>query len=60
MGACCHTPSRGSSQPRAQTQVSYVSFIVRQVLYHSRHLGSPVVIIILVKILGKNFVTING
>ena len=32
--------SRGSSQPRDQTLVSYVSCIDRQVLYHWRHLGS--------------------
>ena len=33
--------SRGSSQPRDQTHVSYVSCIGRKVLYHWRHLGSP-------------------
>ena len=33
--------SRGSSQPRDQTHVSYISCIGRRVLYHSRHLGSP-------------------
>ena len=33
--------SRGSSQPRDQTHVSYVSCISRQVLYHWCHLGSP-------------------
>ena len=34
--------SRGSSQPRDQTHVSYVSCIVRWVLLHNcRHLGSP-------------------
>ena len=33
--------SRGSSQPRDQTHVSYVSCIGRQVLYHYHHLGSP-------------------
>ena len=33
--------SRGSSQPRDRTYVSYVSCIGRQVLYHYRHLGSP-------------------
>ena len=31
----------GSSKPRNQTHVSYVSCIGRQVLYHQRHLGSP-------------------
>ena len=33
---------RGSSQPRDQTWVSYISCIGRQVLYHWRHLGSSV------------------
>ena len=33
--------SRGSSQPRDQTQVSYISCIGRWVLYHQHHLGSP-------------------
>ena len=33
--------SRGSSQPRERTCVSYISCIGRQVLYHSHHLGSP-------------------
>ena len=33
--------SRGSSPPRDQTQVSYISFIDRWVLYHQCHLGSP-------------------
>jgi len=33
--------SRGSSRPRDQTYVSYVSCIGRQVLYHYHHLGSP-------------------
>ena len=32
--------SRGSSQPREGTTVSYVSCIGRRVLYHQRHLGS--------------------
>ena len=35
------TPSSGgSSQPRDGTHLSYSSWIGRQVLYHSRHLGS--------------------
>ena len=34
--------SRGSSQPRDQTCVSYVSCIGRWVLYHKCHLGSPI------------------
>ena len=33
--------SRGSSQPRDGTPVSYVSCIGRQVLYHQLHPGSP-------------------
>ena len=36
-------PSRGSSQLRDQTHVSYVSCICRQVLHHWHHLGSPIV-----------------
>ena len=31
--------SRGSSQPRDQTRVSYVSYTGRWILYHLRHLG---------------------
>ena len=39
---CVAMPSsRGVSQPRDGTRVSYVSFIGRQVLYHYHHLGSP-------------------
>ena len=33
--------SRGSSQPRDQTRVSYISRIGRWILYQLRHLGSP-------------------
>ena len=33
--------SRGSSQPRDRTHVSYISCIGRRVLYHEQHLGSP-------------------
>ena len=33
--------SRGSSQPRDRTHISYVSCIGRQVLYHKCHLRSP-------------------
>ena len=36
--------SRGSSQPRDWTQVSYDSCIGRQVLYHQHYLGSPILI----------------
>ena len=32
---------RGSSQPRDQTQVFYVSCIGKWILYHECHLGSP-------------------
>ena len=35
--------SRGSSWPRDWTCISYISCIGRQVLYHSHHLGSPLV-----------------
>ena len=34
--------SRGSSQHRDQTRVSYVSSIGSWVLYHQRYLGSPI------------------
>ena len=33
--------SRGSSQPRDRTHISYVSCTGRQVPYHKHHLGSP-------------------
>ena len=33
--------SRGSSRPRDQTHLSYVSCIGKRVLYHQHHLGSP-------------------
>ena len=33
--------SKGSSQPRDQTLVSYVSCIGRWVLYHEHHLAQP-------------------
>ena len=33
--------SRGSSQPRDRTCISYVSYIGKQVVYHQRQLGSP-------------------
>ena len=33
--------SRGSSQPRDRTCISYVSCISRQILYYQCHLGSP-------------------
>ena len=36
--------SRGSSQPRDQTCISYTSCLGRQVLYHWHHLGSPSVL----------------
>ena len=39
-GMPCPLPG-GSSQPRDQTPVSYVSCIGRQVLYLYHHLGSP-------------------
>ena len=34
--------SRGSSQPRDPTHVSYVSCIGKRVLYYQHHLGSPI------------------
>ena len=37
--------SKGSSQPRDRTHISYASCIGRQVLYHWHHLGSPYIII---------------
>ena len=37
--------SRGSSQSRDRTHISYVSWIGRQVLYHEHHLGSPLLLI---------------
>ena len=36
--------SRGSSQPRDRTPVSYVSYLDRQVLYHQCHLASPITV----------------
>ena len=39
-GLGCMPCSRGSSQPRDWTWVSYVSFIGKQVPYHKHHLGS--------------------
>ena len=33
--------SKGSSQPRDRTHVSYICGIGRQVFYHRHHLGSP-------------------
>ena len=33
--------SRGSSQPWDRTCISYISYIGRQALYHSCHIGSP-------------------
>ena len=36
---------RGSSQPRDRTHVSWVSCIVRQILYHLHHLGIPMLTI---------------
>ena len=47
--------SRGSSWPRDQTHVSYVSCIGRWVLYHWHHLGSPLLNILMVKCFLINF-----
>ena len=41
--------SRGSSQPRDWTHISYISCIGRHVPYHSSHLGSPINILPYVK-----------
>ena len=38
--------STGSSPPRDQTCISYVSCIGRPVLYHKHHLGSPLLTIV--------------
>ena len=39
---CVAMPSsRGSSRPRDQTCISYVSYIGRQILYPLSHLGTP-------------------
>ena len=37
--------SRGSSRPRDQIHISYVSCIGNRVLYHEHHLGSPIFLI---------------
>ena len=41
--------SRGSSQARDQTHISYVSCIDRRALYHQCHLGSPIKRLLLIK-----------
>ena len=38
--------SRGSSQPEDRTCVSYIPCVFRWILYHCRHLGSPLVTLI--------------
>ena len=38
----CPFFSRGSSHPRDQIHISYISCIDRQVLYHQCHLGRPI------------------
>ena len=55
--------SRGSSRPRDQTHISYVSCIGKQVLYHWCHLGSPkitlsLMIIKLVEVIHGDYVTV--
>ena len=42
--------SRGSSRPKYQTRVSYVSCIGRRVLYHQHHMGSPYKILVVFKL----------
>ena len=39
--------SRWSSRPRNWTHISHVSCIGRRVLYHKRHLGSPLILLLL-------------
>ena len=41
IGMGCHALLRGSSQPRDRIHISFVSCIVRLVLYHQHHLGIP-------------------
>ena len=41
-GVGCISFSRGSSQPRDGTHISWVSCLSRQILYHQSHLGSDV------------------
>ena len=33
-GVCCHFILQGSSQPKGWTRAAYISYIVRQILYH--------------------------
>ena len=42
----CHAPSKGSSQPRDRTLVSYVSCIGKWVPHHWCHLGSPKAVVL--------------
>ena len=51
--------SGGSSWPRDQAWVSYVSCTGRQVLYHWHHLGSPILLLLVVYFQGPNF-SVNG
>ena len=44
---------RGSSQPRDLTWVSYISCASRWLLYHQRHLGSPLLPLSLWKVIKK-------
>ena len=39
-GFPCSSFSKGSSQPRDRTHISYISCTGRQVLHHQRHLGT--------------------
>ena len=50
--------SRGSSQPRDRTQVSYVPCISRQVLYHEGHLGSRVGFLCMQAMLLQSYLTL--
>ena len=51
--------SRGSSQLRDRTHVSYVSCIGKWVLYHQCHLGSPQMLITLIKAMHTIFIPLQ-
>ena len=46
--------SRGSSQPRGGTRVSYISCVGRRIFYHQRHLGSPLIVDISLEVCKMN------
>ena len=49
--------SRGSSQPRDRTHISYILWIGKQVLYHWGHLGSPKNVVCLLNHLSTHLTT---